>query len=122
MMDAVGKLKFQKSKVDSYFQRMARAQSIVLDQVHRSDFEIEMTGRIYEEQKGDRIFYVVVNDVDDGPIADNFRCLIKKVGEKFENALLEVLVNDIEEVEGAAWDAYYKWLHLRLPQRAFINS
>jgi hypothetical protein len=93
-----------------YFSERAVKVGIQLNPTERAEKDIVLSERLYEEQKGKRIFVVVVGDPKI-PAHLHLDAFTKRTGLEFELSLLYVTSTLAESHFEKLWRAYLMWLH-----------
>jgi hypothetical protein len=96
------------AKLRHYFAEKARERAITIRPTVRDDRTTVLTGRLYEEASGNRLFHVVEQRDIRG--LDSFT---KMTGLNFELELLCVSAPLDDTHFPALWDAYFQWIHER---------
>ena len=102
--------------LNAYFSQMAAEADVELNPTPWDDRTMALSGRIYDEKKGDRLFYI-------SPRArrgvDGF---VKRTGVDDEYILLQVFTEFSAACFPVLWDAYFKWIHKRVDEREALAA
>ena len=109
-----------RAQVFDYFSKRALSSGLRLNPTERSEKEIILTERLYEEQRGDRIFIVVPSDPKQ-PAHLHLDAFTKRTGLDFELSLLYVSSTLAEAHFEKLWRAYITWLHRNASEQEALS-
>src|SRR5262245_44429269 len=104
-----------RARLEKYFISMAEAAGVEIAPTKRNARDALLVGRLYEETKGDRQFFVYPAE---GLPLDAFT---KQTGLHLEITLLVIYAELTESNLQALWRAYRAWMHGLEPEAAVLD-